>query len=159
SPSTAGRGVRGGGPPARAAVSPCPVAARRSRREARTPRRAAPRRGPHRRPGSCGRRAREKAFSCQALIPEHRAGKSLATVTSRGGAGAMGARLPTTERIVFRRIRPEDAELFDALDRDPGVLRFIAPAPPSLRDQRAKIRGLLREYERHPLHGRFVAES
>lgn len=67
--------------------------------------------------------------------------------------------LPTTSHIVFRQVRPDDAELFDELDHDPGVLRFIAPFPPSLREQRLLAQGLSREYERHPLHGRYVAES
>jgi RimJ/RimL family protein N-acetyltransferase len=73
--------------------------------------------------------------------------------------GAVATGLPTTGRIVFRRVRPGDAELFDALDHDAGVLRYIARVPPSLSEQRLLTQGLLGEYERHPLHGRYVAES
>jgi RimJ/RimL family protein N-acetyltransferase len=74
-------------------------------------------------------------------------------------AGAVANGLPTTRHIVFRRVRPGDAELFDALDRDPGVLRFIAARPPSLRRQRLETQGHVRGYQHHPLHGRFIAES
>jgi RimJ/RimL family protein N-acetyltransferase len=85
--------------------------------------------------------------------------RSVRLVPNGRHAWAVAIGLPTTGQIVFRRVRREDAELFDALDHDVGVLNFIAPFPPSLREQRLLTRGLLREYERHPLHGRYVAES
>jgi RimJ/RimL family protein N-acetyltransferase len=66
---------------------------------------------------------------------------------------------PRSARIVFRRVRLDDAERFDALDRDEGVMRFIDWAPQSLEDQRRTIERHLAEYERFPLHGRYVAES
>ena len=67
--------------------------------------------------------------------------------------------LPQTPRLRFRRVRPDDAERFDALDRDEGVLRFIDWEPPTFDEQREAIAGYIAEYEQWPDYGRFVAES
>lgn len=67
--------------------------------------------------------------------------------------------LPETPRLRLRRLRPEDADLLDQLDRDPDVLRFIDWQPPSLEQQRGIVADCLAEYRRWPRHGRFVAES
>lgn len=64
-----------------------------------------------------------------------------------------------TERIVFRRVRLDDLERFDALDRDDDVLRFIDWSPPTRDEHWRAIETYLDEYERWPGFGRFVAES
>ena len=67
--------------------------------------------------------------------------------------------LPQTSRLRLRRVRPDDAERFDELDRDEEVMRFIDWEPPTLAEQRAAVADHIAEYERWPDHGRFVAES
>lgn len=67
--------------------------------------------------------------------------------------------LPHSPRLRFRRVRPDDAERFDALDHDDGVLRFIDWEPATLDEQRRAVAGYIGEYERSPRHGRLVAES
>jgi RimJ/RimL family protein N-acetyltransferase len=67
--------------------------------------------------------------------------------------------LPQTARLRFRQVRADDAELFDALDRDEDVMQFIDWEPPTLEEQREAVAGYIAEYERWPNHGRFVAES
>lgn len=59
----------------------------------------------------------------------------------------------------LRRVRPDDAERFDALDRDEDVLRFIDRRPPTLDEQRRAVASDLGGYRRRPGYGRFVAES
>lgn len=53
----------------------------------------------------------------------------------------------------------DDAERFDALDRDAEVMRFLARHPPTLQEQRELIRRDLVDRLRHPSYGRYVAES
>ncbi|WP_147919180.1 GNAT family N-acetyltransferase [Ruania zhangjianzhongii] len=66
---------------------------------------------------------------------------------------------PPTPRIVFRRLRPGDADLLDTLDRDEGVMQFLDWEPPSRAGQRAIVTERLRQDERWPGHGCFAAES
>lgn len=79
--------------------------------------------------------------------------------TSEADDRAVTPRLPETPRLRLRRLRRDDVSLLDELDRDEGVLRYIDRAVPSLDEQRRRVQMHLRDYELHPLHGRFVAES
>ncbi|WP_030161735.1 GNAT family N-acetyltransferase [Glycomyces sp. NRRL B-16210] len=64
-----------------------------------------------------------------------------------------------TSRMLLRRIRSADVDLLTALNDDPGVMRHIDRAPPSRAAVAAEIDALLAARERHPGHGRFIAED
>lgn len=65
----------------------------------------------------------------------------------------------TTERMRLRHLRSADLDLLVALNGDPGVMRYLDRRPPTRAAVAAEIAELLAARERHPGHGRFVAED
>lgn len=66
---------------------------------------------------------------------------------------------PPTPRVAFRRLRTDDVDRLDALDRDEGVMQFLDWEPPSRAEQQAIVADRLHQEERWPGHGCFAAES
>lgn len=71
----------------------------------------------------------------------------------------MGDLPQPTPRIIFRRLRTDDLDRFDALDRDEGVMQFLDWEAPSRAAQREIVAERLRQEERWPGYGCFPAES
>jgi RimJ/RimL family protein N-acetyltransferase len=64
-----------------------------------------------------------------------------------------------TERLVLRRVATTDVDNFVTLNADLDVMRFIDRRPPTRDRVVAEIDELVKAYDLHPEHGRFVAED
>jgi RimJ/RimL family protein N-acetyltransferase len=64
-----------------------------------------------------------------------------------------------TERLVLRRVATTDVDNFVTLNADQDVMRFIDRRLPTRDQVVAEIDDIVRAYDQHPGHGRFVAED
>lgn len=64
-----------------------------------------------------------------------------------------------TERLIFRRFTPDDADNLVALDSDPEVMRYLTGGRPTLRAEieRETLPAFLRYYERYAGYGFWAA--
>ena len=65
-----------------------------------------------------------------------------------------------TARLALREVRADDVERFYSLDRDPGVMRYIAGGKVGTRESAAAaVARAMRYYGLYPGMGKWVAEE
>lgn len=65
----------------------------------------------------------------------------------------------STNRIRFRRLKPDDYQLLYQLNNDEGVMEFLDHEPPSPGKVKLEVQQLIDDYARWPEFGRWIAET